>query len=106
MRLHEDSQVCFNFINSLHSKLTRESLRFCLLKFLNYWKLDLISFLRLPAAQDISELVIKFLVNQKLSKHYKNQIFSTIKHVCEMNDVILNWKKVKKSVNSEKTDNQ
>lgn len=81
-------------------------MRFCLLKFLNYWKLDLISFLRLPAAQDISDLVIKFLVNQKLSKHYKNQIFSTIKHVCEMNDVILNWKKVKKSVNSEKTDNQ
>ena len=105
MRLHEDSQVYFNLISSLHSKLTRESLRFCLLKFLNYCKLDLISILRFPA-QDISDLVIKFLVNQKLSKHYKNQIFSTIKHVCEMNDVILNWKKVKKSVNSEKTDNQ
>jgi hypothetical protein len=72
---------------------------------LNYYKLDLISFLGL-LAQDISDLLIKFLASQKLSKQYKNLIFSTIKHVCEMNDIVLNWKKVKKFVNSERTDNQ
>jgi hypothetical protein len=29
-------------------------------------------------AQDNSELVIKFLTNQKLSKQYKNLIFSAV----------------------------
>lgn len=28
------------------------------------------------------------------------------KHTCEMNDVILNWKKLKKFIKSEKTDNE
>ncbi|HSA73461.1 MAG TPA: hypothetical protein VLD84_05845 [Nitrososphaeraceae archaeon] len=28
------------------------------------------------------------------------------KHACEMNDVILNWKKLKKFIKSEKTDNE
>jgi hypothetical protein len=31
---------------------------------------------------------------------------ATIKHACEMNDVILNWKKLKKFIRSEKTDNE
>jgi len=103
--LDENSQVYFNFINSLDSNITKKCYRFCLLKFLNHWKLDLISFLNLPQ-QDISDLLLKFLVGQKISRQYKNMIFSSVKHVCEMNDIILNWKKVKKFVNTEKTDNQ
>jgi hypothetical protein len=31
---------------------------------------------------------------------------ATIKHACEMNDVALNWKKLKKFIQSEKTDNE
>ena len=31
---------------------------------------------------------------------------ASIKHACEMNDVILNWKKIKKFIKSEKTDNE
>jgi hypothetical protein len=31
---------------------------------------------------------------------------ATIKHACEMNDIILNWKNLKKFVKSEKTDNE
>ena len=30
---------------------------------------------------------------------------AAIKHACEMNDVMLNWKKLKKFIKSEKTDN-
>lgn len=67
--------------------------------------MDLISFLKLPN-QDISDLIIKYLVERKISRQYKNLIFTTIKHACEMNDIILNWKKVKRFVSTEKTDNQ
>ncbi|MGB7935380.1 MAG: hypothetical protein WCF21_02020, partial [Nitrososphaeraceae archaeon] len=30
----------------------------------------------------------------------------TLKHACEINDVVLNWKKIKKFINSEKTGNE
>jgi hypothetical protein len=46
------------------------------------------------------------LVKKKISKSYKNEIFSALKHVCEMNYVILNRKKLKKFIKSEKTDNE
>ena len=31
---------------------------------------------------------------------------ATLKHACEINDVVLNWKKIKKFINSEKTGNE
>ena len=40
----------------------------------------------------------KNLVGKKISRQYKKLIFSGIKHACEMNEVILNWKKMKKIV--------
>lgn len=42
---------------------------------------------------------------KRISRQYKIVIFSAIKHACEMNDIILNWKKLKKFIKSEKTDN-
>lgn len=51
-------------------------------------------------------LVTKYLVSQKKSKTYKNLILSSIKHACEMNDVILNWKKLKRFINSAKSGNE
>jgi len=35
-----------------------------------------------------------------------NIIAVTLKHVCEINDIGLNWKKIKNFVNSEKTGNE
>lgn len=46
------------------------------------------------------------MVARKISRQYKNLTFSTIKHACEINDVILNWKKIKKFIKTQKTDNQ
>ena len=66
--------------------------------------MDLESFLRLPQ-QEISNYIANYLVEKKISRQYKVVIFSAIKHACEMNDVILNWKKLKKFIKSEKTDN-
>jgi hypothetical protein len=62
------------------------------------------SFLGL-SQKEISDYIINYLVNRKISKQYKIVIFSAITHCCEMNDVILNWKKLKKFIKSDKTDN-
>jgi integrase len=105
-QLKEESQVYFNFINSLDSEYTKKMYRFCLEKFLSYHKLDLTTFLKLPE-QDISDLVTRYMATQKISREYKNLMFSTLKHACEMNDVILNWKKLKKFIKKiVKTDNE
>ena len=50
------------------------------------------------------QLYHKLSSREKDIKH-KIVIFSAIKHACEMNDVILNWKKLKKFIKSDKTDN-
>ena len=100
--LDEESKAYFNFINSLNSESTRNSYKFCLQKFLIYYKLDLASFLQLPT-EEMSNLIIKYLVDKKISRGYKNLVTATLKHLCEINDIVLNWKKIKKFINSEKT---
>ena len=103
--LQEQSEAYFNFINTLYSESTRESYRFCLEKFLNHYEIDLLSFLKLPQ-QDITNLIIKYLVDKKVSRQYKNLITATLKHAYEINDIVLNWKKIKKFVHPEKTGNE
>lgn len=56
--------------------------------------------------QQQEELIINYLVQKKVSRANKNVIFFTIKHACEVNDVLLNWKKIKKFIRSEKTGNE
>jgi len=87
----EQSEAYYNFINTLHSESTRESCRFCLGKFLNHYEIDLLSFLKLPQ-QNITNLIIKYLVDKKVSRQYKNLITATLKHACDINDIVLNWK--------------
>lgn len=103
--LDEKSEVFFNFTQSLHSESTKKSYTFCLEKFLNHYRIDLVSFLKLPH-QEISTDIIKYLVDVKVSAQYKSLIITTIKNACEINDIILNWKKIKMFVNSEKTGNE
>ncbi|HVE38107.1 MAG TPA: hypothetical protein VNA18_07945 [Nitrososphaeraceae archaeon] len=103
--LDENSEAFFNFINSIRAQPTKESYRFCLEKFLSYYNIDLITFLKLPQL-DITNLVIKYLVDRKISKGYKILVTSSIKHACEIHDIVLNWKKIKKFINSDKTGNE
>jgi hypothetical protein len=49
--------------------------------------MDLLSFFKLPQP-DISNLIIKYLVDRKVSRQYKNLITATLKHACEINDLI------------------
>ena len=95
--LDEESKAYFNFINALNSESTRNSYKFCLEKFLIYNKLDLSSFLKLQT-EEMSNLIIKYLVDKKISRGYKNLVTATLKHLCEMNDIVLNWKKIKKFI--------
>jgi len=81
--LEEQSNAYYNFINSLHSESTKQWYKFCLEKFLNHYRIDLLSFLKLPQ-QDMMNLIIK------VSWQYKNLITATLKHVCEINDIVLN----------------
>ena len=91
--LEQQSNAYFNFINSLNSECTRNLYKFCLGKFLNHYGIDLLTFLKLPE-QDITNLIIKYLVDKKVSRQYKNLITATLKHACEINDIVLNWKKI------------
>ncbi len=101
----DKEDVYFNFVNSINSDVTRKNYEYCMSRFLKYCNLDLDALLKLPQ-QELSNLIIKYLVSQKISSQYKTVIMATIKHACEMNDVILNWKKLKKFIRSEKTDNE
>ena len=103
--LDEQSNAYFNFINSLNSESTRKSYKFCIEKFLSNYDMDLALFLKLPQ-DEMTNLIIKYFVNKKISKQYKNLMGATLKHACEINDVVLNWKKIKKFINSEKTGNE
>ena len=93
-----------NFVNSINSDQTRKIYEYSLSQFLKYCNKDLDSFLRLPQ-QELSNFIINYLVEKKISRQYKLVIFSAIKLACEMNDVILNWKKLRRFIKSEKTGN-
>lgn len=103
--IDEQDVTYYNFINSLDSEYTKKYYKFCLEKFLNHYKIDLASLLKLPEDQ-LTNLIIKYLVETKISKQYKNLLSASLKHACEINDVMLNWKKIKKFINSEKTGNE
>lgn len=103
--LDEESKAYFNFINSLSSESTKKSYKLCLEKFLIHYQIDLISLLKLPQ-DELTSLIIKYLVEKKVSKQYKTVISATLKHACEINDIILKWRKIKKFINFEETGNE
>ena len=103
--LDENSEAFFNFINSLGAQHTRELYRFWLEKFLSHYNIDL-NFLFKTATPWGNESCYQISSWQKISKGYKKLVTSSIKHACEINDIVLNWKKIKKFISSEKTGNE
>lgn len=99
-----NSNTYSNFVNSINSEQTRHIYEYTLSQFLKHYKSDLDSFLKLEQLE-ISNHIINYLVEKKISRHYKKIIFSAIKHACDMNDIILNWKKLKKFIKSNRTEN-
>ena len=100
----EQGEEYFNFINSLNSEGTKKTYAYHLEQFLNFLKSDLHSF-QILSVKEKEQLIIQYLVQKKVSAVHKNLILSAIRHACEINDVILNWKKIKKFIRSSpKTD--
>ena len=97
-------EVWSNFRDSINSDKTLQVYEYCLEQFLLNCNLDLESLLKLDP-QQLTHLIIKYISELKLSFQYKNQILCSIKHACEMNDVLLNWVKINKFNKREKTDN-
>jgi hypothetical protein len=95
MQVIQEKEAYFNFVNSINSESTRKNYEYCMKRFLKNCNMDLETCLKLPQ-QELSSLIIKYLYSQKISSQYKTVIMATIKHACDMNDVILNWKKIKK----------
>jgi hypothetical protein len=93
-----------NFVNSINSEETKEQYEYCLTQFLKYCQMNLDSFLKLPQ-DEISNRIVGYLLQRKVSRQYKVVIFSAIKHACEMNDVVLNWTKMKKFIRTDNRDN-
>ena len=85
MLVHEEKEdVYFNFVNSIDSEVTRKTYEYLMSKFLKYCNLDLRSLLRL-SQQDLSNLIIRYLVSQKISSQYKNQIFAPVSELSKPN---------------------
>lgn len=95
----------FNFVHSLKSEATKKQFTYRLEQFLKYSSIDLHKFLSLPQ-EETTDLIIEYLVQKKVSTSSKNGIYFAIKHACEVNDVLLNWKKIKKFIGASKTGNE
>ena len=59
-----------NFVNSINSEQTKEQYVYSLAQFLKRYQIDLDSFLRL-SQQEISDYIINYLVNKRVSRQYK-----------------------------------
>ena len=99
------NQAYFNFINSLNSPATKRQYAYCLDQFLTTTKLTIDKFLKLPQNKQ-TDIIINYLVTKKVSMALKHVVFHTLKHLCDVNDVLLNWKKIKKFVHPTKTGNE
>lgn len=87
------NEVYSNFVNSINSEQMKQVYEYSLNQFLSHYQINLDSLLKL-SQQEISDYIVNYLINKKISRQYKIVIFSAIKHACEMNDLILNWKKL------------
>jgi integrase len=96
-----------NFINSLNSDVTKLNYHTVLAPFLSKHKFGIErtdEFLNLPI-KEIESMIIDEIVylqqKEKLSFSYINLLTAAIQHLCSMNDVILNWKKIRKFIKTD-----
>lgn len=101
----QQQEAYFNFVSTINAEATKRNYEYYMSRFLKHCNVDLETLLKLPQLE-LSNLIIKYLYSQKISTQYKIVIMATIKHACDMNDVILNWKKIRKFIKDEKTGNE
>jgi hypothetical protein len=92
-----DSKPYFNFINSLKSTVTKTVYRNNLMSFVKYCQLNTAGSLVSLSTEELADKIVSyFLARKEVSKSTQMTAFAAIKHFCEMNDIILNWKKIRK----------
>jgi len=97
-----------NFINSVKSKYTKREYRSTLFNFVKYYNTTLEDLLVL-SPRDIEQKIINYITNMNargLSYGYINMVMSSIFHFFDMNDVLLNKKKVSKFMAENKRANK
>jgi hypothetical protein len=99
---YEDSKPYFNFINSIKAPETKRTYKIALVLFWKHCRLTSTSSLMAMTSEELRDKIIGyFLENKHISRNTQRVRLATIKHFCEMNDIVLNWKKIGKFVNSE-----
>jgi site-specific recombinase XerD len=93
-------QTVDNFLDSLKSERTKEQYAYHLKRFTRYEKISD----KTPDSHVISYLMS--MKNDGLSSSYRNVALAAIKHYYEMNDILLNWKKISRFIGEQKFDNQ
>ena len=83
------------FLDSIASKQTRELYQYHLKKFEKWLNANLLDIPPATITQKIIEYLI-LLKSQELSYGYRRLVSSAIKHYYDMNDIVLNWKKIRR----------
>jgi integrase len=94
----EGGQPYLNFINSLRADETKNQYTSALAKFISKYNLSLQTILTLPT-KDIEQMITTYITNMNargLSRGYVNLVLSAILHFFDMNDVLLNRRKISK----------
>ena len=105
--LEEEAQPYLNFINSLKSKETKKEYRNALFKFVKHYNTTLECLLGL-GTRDIEQKVINYITNlsaRRLSYGYINLRMAGIFHFFDMDDVVLNKRKIGKFMGENKRSN-
>jgi integrase len=93
----EESIPYFNFINSIKSKASKKVYQFHLNAFIQYYQLDSAASIMSFAADELRDKIVKYFLDKKHFRRSTQSVaLAAIKHFCEMNDIILNWKKINK----------
>jgi integrase len=98
---HEDnSEVYKNFINSLDSEITKKCYRVSLIIFMRFVKSydydQLVKLDRAKLENIIRDYIIHLKQERKLSPATVSAYLAAVAHFYEMNDVTINWRKLKK----------
>jgi site-specific recombinase XerD len=97
-----DSKAYSNFTMSLKTNATRKHYLLSLTQFVQYCNLRKVSELMGLTADELRDKIVKYFQEKKgVSKSTQRVRLAAIKHFCEMNDIMLNWKKISKFVHSE-----
>jgi len=88
----QESRAYYKFIHAIHSEKTKKLYNRSLKKYLEHYKVSMEDLLSIPV-KTIDEHIIDYLVGNK-SYMGKRMTINALKKFCEMNDVLLNWKKI------------